>query len=413
MAARSPGSSRLENLPSALLVQILNYLPPAGLARIYRTSKTFLNLSEPLLYAEIEIKSDILIALAFYHLIRTITSRPSLGSYVRRLELVFRQADDRLFENNQDDAYWNVLDLPRISAYLSTLPCFKPPEMWENGLAEHRLEVLSTILLYHVLNARTIRLDEAYMEGTMCLPGSLVSLDGLGFPYLSTIETWSGAYESCCSADEAAPLLHFLDRPSIRKAAGVITDRNIELLPRVNPPIFTITDLHCGFLSPSSLLHLLTLTPELQSLQYRPWSVKEIPAFDCGNLHLALCRVNKTIQRIIIQPGRMCTRDVDGSMGSLRAFESLEELELPWVLLATLQDKELRDILPRNLRRLRTNGLMFECVTSRARIRREELFDTFFSEWWEYTPHLEAIVGEGSYTLSGPAERGRRRLRGL
>ncbi|KAL4868401.1 hypothetical protein BDV12DRAFT_197277 [Aspergillus spectabilis] len=187
MATESPGSSRLVILPNELLVLIFQYLPPVDLARICRTSKTFLILTEPLLYAEIEIESDIIIPFAFYQLVRTMTTRPSLGLYVRRLELVLRRPDDRLTNKNQNiqnDAHWKVLDLAQIIVYLSTLPYFKPLSIWKEALAEREIELLSTILLHHIPNARMIRMDEAYMEGTAHLR-SLVSLGGLEFPHLS------------------------------------------------------------------------------------------------------------------------------------------------------------------------------------------------------------------------------------
>ncbi|KAL5341398.1 hypothetical protein BJX70DRAFT_50954 [Aspergillus crustosus] len=410
--ATKHSSPHLLDLPNEVLIQILQNLYKADLVEVCQTSKTLFSLAQCLLYAEITIKSNLFVSHRFYKLLRSIIANPCLGQGVRSIELSLEGPDCAVSKYALPEQF---LDLPQIVAYLSTIPCFTPQSIWETALSEQSIitiSALTAILLVHVPNAHTIRVSEGYIKVPLYLEYA-TAVGGLQLPNLTKLEVLSSSlYSTFYDPWQESPLYWLLHRKSLRAVSGVITDKMIVMLLRDKPPlVFTFTDLHCDYLGLPFLPYLLSMTPGLQTLLYRPWADTRPNGFDCTRLHLALCHVKNTIRRITIQPGSTKSRLIQGAIGSFSDFHRLEELELPWVLLTTIGDNQLRDILPRSLRRLKTNDLLSEYANSRMCIKREELFESFFGEWEACIPLLKEVVGEGSYTLSGPARRGRDALR--
>ncbi|KAL4875126.1 hypothetical protein BJY04DRAFT_224323 [Aspergillus karnatakaensis] len=396
----------LQPLPAEILISILELLSPPDLAQLCRTSKPLLHYARPFLYTEITIDSNFPPPPSFYQLVRSIVLvNPSLGLYVKHLNLHIHSMDERRPAAKKEPTPPDLLGIPSMVERLSTIPQFKPLDLWEEGLWTNQRAALATILLFHTSNIHGIRIHESYMETTEYLE-SLLQHDSLKLPYLSSLEILPlRLYDTHYYTTQRSPLSYFLNRHTLHTAGGVITHRDIDSLP----PSTKITHLHCHFLHPSGLRHLLEVTPDLQDLEYRPWGDKPRHGFNCTELHQALSQIAKTVKRIVVQPGKMYSDALSGEFGPLRKFSRLEELELPWVILTTING-ELGEVLPRSLRRLETNDLVSECITGPRQARRERLFNCFLSEWWEYTPYLRAVIGEESYELSESAERGRQRL---
>ncbi|KAJ0419618.1 hypothetical protein BJY00DRAFT_313767 [Aspergillus carlsbadensis] len=180
-------------LPIELVREILLYTDQSTLAQVALASKTLFELAQPLLYGEVEMRTDDFIPPNFYQLIRTIVENPSLGLLVRSLDLAVHVPIDGYPDQHDWERLLGpseILDLARIHQHISFLDAFQPLSLWRGGLERPLVSMLSTLLLFHVLNLRELRIDETYLGQTHFIR-ALQNHNALPLAKLSTMLTYN------------------------------------------------------------------------------------------------------------------------------------------------------------------------------------------------------------------------------
>jgi hypothetical protein len=90
--------------------------------------------------------------------------------------------------------------------------------------------------------------------------------------------------------------------------------------------------------------------------------------------------------------------------GTLRNFQRLTELEIPWVLLTehcAHTASGLKDLLPPNLEILTINDFLARtvCEWLRAEGSRDIRFIEYLCDWRQHTPRLRRIIWKGTFNF--------------
>jgi hypothetical protein len=177
------------------------------------------------------------------------------------------------------------------------------------------------------------------------------------------------------------------------------------------PEAFPLTELSVVVYGPSPHLEkLLSLSPNLKVFKYTHlWATGE-HLFDLRYLFETLLPIKNQVRDLTIAgkydphdgPLPRSGHNLQRRFGTLRNFQQLTKLEIPWVLLTELcayTSSGLKDLLPPNLEILTVNDFLAPTIPnySTAETSRDLRFILFLEDWRQHTPRLRRIIWKGTF----------------
>ena len=374
-------------LPVELVERILDYASKADLWRLSLVCKALTKFSSPRLYKDIIWRwsgNDWQRNPPIHILLRNILQRPELASQITHVEMsgngpvtIWRRGDSPIL---------TIEDLDILRGLVSKIG-FPDQERCLRHLKEGSLSIFIALLLSRLHNLQYLSLGwKLYGHNdylTSVLGRATLSAEALtflsSFRFLKQVDFNLDEDEipevPRIMGLETSHTLPMLCMPSLESFRTVARERFLETLPHLfqmsyysqtNWKLTTLVLDHSNIM-PESLAELLTYTKSLISLSYEYWcDVGAEPArryFRSDQLLPALENVKKTIQSLKISvrvlfyylSGRGNYREYGlvGNLGSLRSFQALRNLEIPFGVLlgpsANDTTLSIGDVLPDGL----------------------------------------------------------------
>ncbi|KAK2802080.1 hypothetical protein FQN51_004990 [Onygenales sp. PD_10] len=416
--------SPADSLPAEIWHLILSNLVRGDLRAISLVNRRCQKYTEPLLYRDIGFNFNL--HQRVIHLLRAFVQRPELGELVREVWLYTPPLCSSTYWNSPKPL--NRLELADVDRYLeaawpkslsSWIPRLRTAEtaVWGGLLLEYTRHVerlcIGPMGLDSLLQSVDIAHKGAYGSE---LSSRFRQLQELRIETLPSQDEKPGLDMFTLWTESVVEKVHsVLCAPTLSKYRGIMPDTLISLLVSGRETPFAFTELILYMRTSILLESLLSLAPELEKFEYiYCWS--EVRVFDCDSVYQALFRIKETVetlkvtglhyaprgQNLVHHHGRRV--EIQGQFGSLREFQRLRALVIPWLLLTDLNTHSrqgLKAILPPNLESLLIDDFLHDSQHPEAWSdvceRRDTMLEAFLLDWKSYTPHLHTITVKGSH----------------
>ena len=354
----------LAELSTDILILVLSYLSPADKAAISRVCKWLQRFAEPMLYADIRLKSrhPTTDARHLHLFLIKLLATPALASHVKRVQTSgWRDRRSRRGLRHHwlsDSEFETVSDLARKVAYPGD------EKLWVSRGGDADDGIYQTLIISQLPNLTELNVgyDIASKFGSVAkmllrVLCSEKATDGLSnFQHLKRVDLCVDITERDCSVSlqgvkhQLSHLLPFFYLPSIEDLCMVMPHDHGDFLWPATPPCtqsLTSLSLKRSSASEALLARILTVTPNLKSLEYG-FICERKPDYGPTSLCAegfgkALAHVKATLQQLTISVHfvrwyEYRSEDFPSRYGikgclSLHEFESLIMLEVPIALL--------------------------------------------------------------------------------
>ena len=383
----------LADLSTDIFLLVLSYLPPADKATISRVCKWLQRFAEPLLYADIHVKSRSWHpnhALRLHHLLLKILTAPALASNVKRFHTIgWRERRCRRGPTHP----WPSKPSSEIICHLARSAANPGDEgLWLNKAGVAGLGIYQTLIISQLPNLTELSIGynsassfEAVGKMLLRVLCSEKDTDGLSkFQHLKRVDLCVGLILRDCSAQvrgvkyRSSHLLPFFYLPSIEDLSMVMPHDHEDFPWPATPPCtqsLTSLSLQRSSASEALLARILAVTPNLKCLEYGficEGSSEHGPTSLCAEgLGKALAHVKATLEQLrisvhFLQWYHYQSADFPSRYGikgrlSLHDYESLVMLEVPIVMLLGFRptpQTHLTGRLPPRIRQLYLRGDM-------------------------------------------------------
>ena len=380
----------LAELSTDILILVLSYLPPADKAAISRVCKWLQRFAEPMLYADIRLKSrhPTTDARHLHLFLIKLLATPALASHVKRVQTSgWRDRRSRRGLRHHwlsDSGFETVSDLARNVAYPGD------EKLWVSRAGDADDGIYQTLIISQLPNLTELNVgyDIASKFGSVAkmllrVLCSEKATDGLSnFQHLKRVDLCVDITERDCSVSlqgvkhQLSHLLPFFYLPSIENLRMVMPDDpgNFQW-PAIPPCTRSLTSLSLKRSSASGALlaRILAVTPNLKSLEYgficEGTPVNGPISLCAEGLEKALAHVKATLEQLTISVHFMRWYDYQsedspsryGIKGclSLHEMDSLVMLDVPIALLVghcPTPQTRLTGRLPPQIRQLCLRG---------------------------------------------------------
>ena len=387
----------LAQLSTEILLLVLSYLTPADKATISRVCKWLQHFAEPMLYADIRLKSRSwhpTHSRHLHHLLLKLLTAPALASNVKRLQTLGWRERRHLrgprypwLSNPKSET---ICDLARNAANPGD------EDFWVNeaGVAGHG--IYQTLIISQLPNLMELSIGydsasdfESMGKLLLRVLFSEKATDGLSkFQHLKRVDLCVGMTHRDCSAQvrgvkyRLSHVLPFFYLPSIEDLRMVMPHDHEDFPWPATPPCtqsLTSLSLQRSSASEALLARILAVTPNLKCLEYRficEGRPEQGPTSLCTEgLGKALAYVKATLEQLTISvhfsqwydyqfadfPSRY---GIKGRL-SLHDYESLVMLEVPIAMFLGYRptpQTRLTGQLPPRIRQLYLRGDMIRCA---------------------------------------------------
>ncbi len=370
--------AKLTEMPQEI-VELILLSERKDLTAFMRICKSIHTLSEPLLYTEILITWDDCLKPkpSIELLLRTILERPNLASLIKRIR--FRNGLDPAARPANHHLSQDVLDLARNSIRLDRFPS---SDTWIQGMQEGSVPIIVAFLLSRLHKIETLEIGIKFQSVqlvdmfTHALSDSGASKSISRFRYLKKVKLNPEAYSPRAGILVLDEVLSLFRLPSMQSLSFLVLDGYRPSHRGPCNPMIEVLELRHSQIREETLEHLLSMVPNLKSLNCGLWCETEpiddhSSFLDCEALSKAL-KHTRLLEHLVISINFFASSamEVDwggayekgehwgikGSLGSLTDLAHLKSIEVPIVVLlgwvVSSSAPQLADILPRTLRQL-------------------------------------------------------------
>ena len=414
----------LAELSTDVLLLVLSYLPPADKATISRACKWLQRFVEPLLYADIRLKSRSWHpdhALHLHPLLLKFLTAPALASHVKRFQT-------SSWSRYQSGTRQHWLSEPRCEVFYNLARNAANPgdeELWANKAGHAGTGFYQTLMIsqFPNLTELTVGYDvasnfESVGKLFLRVLCSEKATDGLSkFQHLKRVDLCVDITERDCSTrlrgikHRLSHLLPLFYLPSIQDLRMIMPHDHRDFpWPAIPPCTQSLTSLSLQRSSASEALlaRILAVTPNLKCLEYGficEGKPEYGPSSLCAEgLGKALAHVKATLEQLTISIHSLQwydyqSEDLHSRYGikgrlSLHNYESLFMLEVPIALLLghrPTPQTRLTGRLPPRIRQLYLRSDMIRCANERKGKAVLGLLRDHLSQYRAQTADLETL----------------------
>ncbi|CAH0052177.1 unnamed protein product [Clonostachys solani] len=365
--------AQLSDAPAEVIDNILSFIPRADLPSLCLANKSLHQTAQLFLYSTINIEwSDNpnvprLQNPPIISLLRTLLQRPELFTYINEVHL----SGSRMYDNPERPSLDTTGLSPNLDLFINAI--YKTQvsytNLWIDRLKAGGMDAFAGLLITGVSKIRCFHIDHNYINGDDILGKVLLSKVFGQLPAFERLkEVWytKRMDHNIPQTNEiflyAASLFYL---PTVTDIYVSMSNPDIFAWPREQPNLDHLTDLSIDWLIEEHLISILSITPNLKSLDYTwmyhqsPNEELEYPMLDFDYLVDVLSFVKDTLEKFMFsmeigdeeRDGSTIEMEFMGSMRGLVDFDKLKYLSIPLVCLAgfAAEPIPLEQSIPANL----------------------------------------------------------------